>query len=75
MLELITIAELADILQLSQQTIRNLLCTRPERLPRARRLSGTNLVYFRLDDVRVHLRKQASSSDAKNKRQKSANSA
>jgi hypothetical protein len=48
---LLTTAELAKRLCLKEQTIRNLLCTHPERLPPSYRLPGCRRVYFQAEDL------------------------
>lgn len=52
---LLTTTDLAERLCLKEQTIRNLLCTHPERLPRAYRLPGCRRVYFQAADLAAFL--------------------
>jgi excisionase family DNA binding protein len=50
-MKLFTTTELANLLGLAPQTIRNLLHTQPESLPCAYRIRGMRKVLFRADDV------------------------
>lgn len=52
---LLTTADVAERLCLKEQTIRNLLCTHPERLPPAYRMPGCRRVYFYADDLAAFL--------------------
>ena len=66
MTKLLTTAELAQSIGLATQTVRNLLHTHPEKLPRADRMNGMRKVLFRADDVESFLvaRKQVANNDS-----------
>lgn len=54
-MKLLTTTELADLLGVAPQTIRNLLHKQPESLPCAYRIRGMRKVLFRADDVESFL--------------------
>lgn len=52
---LITVEELAAVLGMSAQSIRNITCRTPKLLPKPIRFDGLRRVYFPFDEVAFHL--------------------
>ena len=47
----LSLRELAELLHMSQQSVRNLLSTQPHRLPKPIRINGLRRLYFSMDTV------------------------
>ena len=64
---LITTEELATVLGVKTQTIRNLRSTHPERLPHAYRCNQMHRIFFRTDEVEQFLQSRVNNTQQQKK--------